>query len=394
MKLSAEYFLNKSDRFYLDSIEPWVFSLDKPYDYQMCDAMIELLVDSFLPKLISDFSDLYVYLELCDNYFYNGYHSNLLYFSDDPHRISLNKLDETSFPLVDYFFTLLYDLLSSASLTHGQYMDMIHRHLYASPHLPPRFRNNPYQKKLYPLDLIKRDMAAPAISSTFAFEDLSQDVLSVILSYADVSSARNMLLVGNSFYFGTRACLTRHGSVFEIYRTSFIEQLLPLFTEIKELNDKIDILEILCDIHSNSVHHALDPLSISNTFKPRKLKNSPFVQKFSDLIYGLYPFAPCISTREYYYLLRLFILPLLPSTISLADPLKPFELIILSNKFTFAHFLGYMNILLPLMKEENLMASALGLNENDLRSRFDSFGDWYGIRWARNDENIVCFIFA
>jgi hypothetical protein len=213
LKLSPEYFLNEDIKFYLDFIEPWVFSLDNPYGHQMCDVIIGLLVDLFLPKLIPDFptSDPYVFLELCDNYFYKGYRSNVLCFSDGLHRVSLDKLDESSFPLADYFFTLLYDLLSSASLTQSEYMDIIRRHIYESPHLPPHFRNKLYQKKLY-LDLIVRGMAAPDIPSIFAFEDFSPDVFSVILSYVDmdINSARNMLLASNVFYFGTRGYLTHY----------------------------------------------------------------------------------------------------------------------------------------------------------------------------------------
>jgi hypothetical protein len=65
LKLSAEYLLKKDDRlFYLDFIEPWAFSSDKPYDYTICDALTKCLVDYFLPKLRSDLSDTHVYLEL------------------------------------------------------------------------------------------------------------------------------------------------------------------------------------------------------------------------------------------------------------------------------------------------------------------------------------------
>jgi hypothetical protein len=161
-----------------------------------------------------------------------------------------------------------------------------------------------------------------------------------------------------------------------MYRTTFIEQLFPLFTRIEKLNDKRSILNVLCEISTNSIHHVLDPLSIFNTFKPGKFKNSPFIQKFGSLIHGLYPFASCITTREYHYLLRPFIQHLIPSTISRADLLNPFELAILSNKFSFGHFLGYMNSFLPLMKKENLTASALGLNEINIRSTLGSLGAW------------------
>jgi hypothetical protein len=48
----------------------------------------------------------------------------------------------------------------------------------------------------------------------------------------------------------------------------------------------------------------LDPLNIFNTFDLKEeLKDYLFIHQFSDLIYGLYPFIPCISAREYYYLL-------------------------------------------------------------------------------------------
>jgi hypothetical protein len=243
-------------------------------------------------------------------------------------------------------------------------MSIIHRHFYS-----------PTQNKLYPLDLIVRNMATPVVSSIFGFEDLPQDVFSVILSYMDISSVRTMLPVSNVFYFKIRDSLTCcHESVFEIYRISFIEQLLPLFTGIEELTDKLSILIKLCHISTKSVDHALDPLSISNTFQPRWLENHPFVRQFEDLIYGLYPLAPCISTREYYYLLHSFILHLLSSTVShTADPLKPFEQTILSNKFTFDHFHGYMNSILPLMEEPNLTGSDLGLAEFSLRYRHSHF---------------------
>jgi len=264
-------------------------------------------------------------------------------------------------------------------------MDMIHRHFYSFTSLPPRF-----QKKLYsldPHDLIVRNRAAPAISSTFAYEDLPQDVFSIILSYADISSARNMLPASNVFYFGTRDCLTCcHKRVFEMYRTSFIEHLLPLFTQIKDLKDKKLILQILCEINTKSVDHPLDPLSVFNTIEPERLETHPFVQKFEELIYGLYPFASCISTREYYYLLRLFILPLLPATISDADPLKPFEQTILSNKFSFDHFLGYLDSFLPLMKEVNLTASILEIGESCIHDMLCSLSYWGDMRYTRNKE--------
>jgi hypothetical protein len=205
LNLSAEYLVNENDRvFYLDFIEPWVFSSDSPYDFTMCNVLIGFLVVHFLPMLISDFSDLYIYLELCVSCFYHDYRSNGLYFSDDSYMISSEKLDEPSFPPFDYFFTLFHNLLGSIFLTYGQYMDMIRRYFYSSTFLslPPRF-----QKKLYPLDLIERDMIAPAISSIFTFENLSQNVLSVIQSYSNIRSARNMLLISNAFYFGTRGCL-------------------------------------------------------------------------------------------------------------------------------------------------------------------------------------------
>jgi hypothetical protein len=159
-------------------------------------------VDSFLPKLRLDLSNLYVYLEFCDNYFYDDCRSDFLCFSDSSHQSILKKLDEPFFPLADYFFSLISNLLDSASLAYDQYMNIIHRYFYSSPHLPPCF-----QKKLY-LDLIGHGMTGSAISSTFGFEDLSRDVLSVILSYMDFNSARNMLLVNNMFYFGLRDYLT------------------------------------------------------------------------------------------------------------------------------------------------------------------------------------------
>jgi hypothetical protein len=58
---------------------------------------------------------------------------------------------------------------------------------------------------------------------------------------------------------------------------------------------------------------------------------------------------------------------LIPKAILPADPLEPFEQTILSNKFSFDHFHGYMNILLPLMKKENLTAFVLDINEADIR---------------------------
>jgi hypothetical protein len=200
-----------------------------------------------------------------------------------------------------------------------------------------------------------------------------------------------MLLVNNLFYFGTRDCLTHcHESVFEIHRNSFIEQLLPLFTQIKELNDKLFILEIFCHISSSSIHHALDPLSIFNTFMTGDHEDSPFIQQSTDLIYGLYPFIPCIRAREYYYLLRSFILHLLPSIIFQVDSLRPFESSILSNKFSFDHFRGYMNKLLLLMKKENLTVSALGLNETYMHSKVCNFSHWNSIILA-DDKGIRMF---
>jgi hypothetical protein len=310
-------------------------------------------VARFLPDLISSFTDIHVYFELCDSHFYHGHHSSRHYVSDDPHRDPWMRLNETSFPPAGYFFGLVCMVLDLVPLTYDQYLSIIHRHFYS-----------PTQNKLYPLDLIVRNMATPVVSSIFGFEDLPQDVFSVILSYMDISSVRTMLPVSNVFYFKIRDSLTCcHESVFEMYRISFIEQLLPLFTLIK-----------LCHISTKSVDHALDPLSIFNTFESEWLKNHPFVQQFKDLIYGLYPLAPCISTREYYYLLHSFILSLLPSTIShTADPLKPFEQTILSNKFTFDHFHGYMNSILPLMEEPNLTGSDLGLAEFSLRYRHSHF---------------------
>jgi hypothetical protein len=234
-------------------------------------------------------------------------------------------------------------------------------------------------------------MLYPAISSTFDFEGLSRAVLSVILSYVDINSVQNMLLVSNLFYFGIRDCLTHcHESVFEIYRTSFIGQLLPLFIQVEKLDDKIDILQILCRIHSNSVDHVLDPLSIANTFNPGWINDTSFSHQFGDLIYGLYPFASCFTTREYYYLLRPFILSLIPPTILLVDPLKPFESAILSNKFSFAHFCGYMNSFLPLMKKADLTASVLGINKINIRDMFCSFSDWNNIK-STMDERMVLF---
>jgi hypothetical protein len=234
------------------------------------------------------------------------------------------------------------------------------------------------------------------ISSTFGFEDLSQDMLSVILSYTmDIHSAQTILLVNNLFYFGTRDCLSHcRESVFEMYRTDFIEQLLPLFAQIEESNhDKIDIFQFFCSISTKSIDPALDPLSIFNTFKPKGLKTHPFDQQFEDLIYGLYPFIPCISTREYYYLIHLFILHLLPSTILLVDPLKPFESAILSNKFTFTHYLGYKDVLLPLMKEENLTASALVFNEIDIRGMLLIMGYWFCTIQGRKESKGLFNIF-
>jgi hypothetical protein len=273
--------------------------------------------------------DLHIYLEFCNHYLYYGKHSNVLCFLNGPHQVSLMSLDETSFPPVGYFFSLVSNLLGSAFLTHSQHMDIIHHYFYKSTSLPPHFQN-----KLYP-DLIECDLTGSANSSTFAFEDLSQDVISIILSYVNVSSARNMLLASNMFYFKTCDYLTHcHGGVFEMYRMSVIEQLLPLFTQMEWLSDKLAILQILYSIFTNSVDHALDPLSIFNTFKPEKHKNSPFFRQFEDLIYGLCPFAPCISTREYYYLVRPFILFWISPAIShAADPLKPFEQTILSNEY-------------------------------------------------------------
>jgi hypothetical protein len=323
-----------------------------------------------------------------DNYIYNGSHSRLLYLSDSLHRISLRNLDEAPFPPVGYFFTLFHNLLGSTFLTYGQCMEIVRRHFYTYSLLPPRF-----QKKLYLLDLIERDMTSSAISSTFGFENLSQDVLSVILGYADINSARNMLLVSNLFYFGARDCLTHcHERVFEIYRTSFIEQLLPLFTQVEKLNDNLSILQILCRIYTNFADHALNPLNISNTFEPVNLSGTSFVNQFRDLVHGLYPFAPCISTREYYYLLRSFILYLLPSTIFPTDPLKSFELTILSNKFSFDHFLGYMDNLLSLMKKANLTAFTLGLDETSIRYMLSGFTYWYDIRSTKEERTRVFYL--
>jgi hypothetical protein len=380
LKFSAKYFLNRDDKFYLDSIEPYVFSSDNPYDYIMCEALIKRLVDSFLSRLISSF-DPCVYLELCDSCLYNGHRLNALYFPDRPHENTLRNLDETSFPPAGFFFALVTDLLDLASLTYSQYMDII-RHFYTSTFLHPRF-----QKKLY------SDLIDPAISSTFGFESLSQDVLSIILSYVnmDIRSARNMLLVSNAFYFGTRNYLVRSDeNVFEAYRTSFIGQLLPLFTRVESLQTKGDILSELYNIHSTSIDHALDPLSISNTFDPGRLDDTPFFHQFRDLIYGFYPFAPCISTREYYYLLRPFLLHFLPSVISHAeDPLKPFESAILSNKFSLVHFHEYLDSLLPLMKKANLTASVLGLNENNIRRMLCNFNNWRGIKWTGDGKTLL-----
>jgi hypothetical protein len=161
-------------------------------------------------------------------------------------------LDETSFPPVGYFFSLLCVLLELAPLTHNQYMGMIQHYFYSFPLLSLRF-----QMKLYP-DLIERgDMTDSVIPSSFGSENLSQDMLSVILSYADIRSTRNMLFVSNLFYFETRDCLAHcYESVFGMCRVSFIEQLHPLFTQIKELDDKLTILRLLCSIHSNSIDHA------------------------------------------------------------------------------------------------------------------------------------------
>jgi hypothetical protein len=260
-------------------------------------------------------------------------------------------------------------------------MSIVHHYFYSSISLIFRF-----QKKLYPY-LIGRSTIHPVTFPSFGFEDFPQDVISVILSYMNISSARTMLPASNVFYFKTRGCLTRcHESVFEIFRNSFIEQLLPLFTGIKDLEDKRLILGILCKISTKSIDHALDPLSIANTFKlEEELINSQFVHQFGDLIYGLYPFAPCISTRECYYLVHSFILHSISPTISHIDPLKPFEQAILSNKFSFAHFLGYMDILLPLMKGKNLTAFALGQDDFSIRYTFSNFNYWGDITLADNE---------
>jgi hypothetical protein len=105
-------------------------------------------------------------------------------------------------------------------------------------------------------------------------------------------------------------------------------------------------------------------------------------------MYGLYPFAPCISTREYYYLLHPFILHLIPPAIFPVDPLTPFESIILSNKFTFDHFRGYMDNLLFLMKNENLTVSTLGIHRTYVYSMLGHFSSWYNICQIGNENNL------
>jgi hypothetical protein len=177
-----------------------------------------------------------------------------------------------------------------------------------------------------------------------------------------------------------------------MHRISFIEQMLPLFTRIEKLSDKEFILNKLCDIHFNSIDHALDPLSIFNTFKPENFKDSIFIQQFEDLVHGLYPFTPCIGTREHYYLLRPFILHLISPAILSTDPLKPFESTILSNESSFDHFHGYMNILLPLMKKENLTASVLWVNETDIRRTLCHLNYWSIIISAREERTRMFYL--
>jgi hypothetical protein len=82
LNLSVNYLLNRDDKFHLDFIESWVFSLDKPYDYKMCDVLIKCLVTHFLLQLISCFPNPHVYLESYDSFFYNDYRSNKSYFSN------------------------------------------------------------------------------------------------------------------------------------------------------------------------------------------------------------------------------------------------------------------------------------------------------------------------
>jgi hypothetical protein len=78
---------------------------------------------------------------------------------------------------------------------------------------------------------------------------------------------------------------------------------------------------------------------------------------------------------------------LLPPPISdAADPLKPFEQTILSNEFSFAHFLGYMDSFLPLMKKANLTVSDLRLNETYIHGTLHIFSFWYGIGYTGDER--------
>jgi hypothetical protein len=74
-------------------------------------------VARFLPDLISSFTDIHVYFELCDSHFYHGHHSSRHYVSDDPHRDPWMRLNETSFPPAGYFFGLVCMVLDLVPLT-------------------------------------------------------------------------------------------------------------------------------------------------------------------------------------------------------------------------------------------------------------------------------------
>src|ERR1700678_3728397 len=84
-------------------------------------------------RLVSDISDIHVYLELCDRYFYNDYNSIAFYFSDGSHQVSCESC----------WMKLLFLLLAISFpkyrvLLLSQYMAMIHGHLCASTFLPLR----------------------------------------------------------------------------------------------------------------------------------------------------------------------------------------------------------------------------------------------------------------